>query len=112
VGSVHDWSGKQEHKTISEQAHRARAKLVHLGQACVACKARYGLRWSARQDRFGHSEWRVAIDAFSMTAVVQPAKQGDEKYGLMTRLEGVLTTQLIQWLAGEPIRRRLAAASA
>jgi DNA invertase Pin-like site-specific DNA recombinase len=45
VGYVQHWSGKQEHKSISEQTHRARAHLVHLGHAWAGCKAPYGLRW-------------------------------------------------------------------
>jgi hypothetical protein len=45
LGYVQHWSGKQDHKTRTEQTHRARAKLVQLGQAWVGPKAPYGLRW-------------------------------------------------------------------
>jgi DNA invertase Pin-like site-specific DNA recombinase len=44
VGYVHHWAGKQEHKSITEQTHRARAKLVKMGQPWGGCKAPYGLR--------------------------------------------------------------------
>src|SRR5215212_7092555 len=45
VGYVHHWSGKQEHRDITERTHRARVKLVELGHAWSGCKAPYGLRW-------------------------------------------------------------------
>jgi DNA invertase Pin-like site-specific DNA recombinase len=57
VGYVQHWSGKQEHKTISEQTHRARARLVHMGHAWVGCKAPYGLRW--RFETIQHPDGRV-----------------------------------------------------
>jgi DNA invertase Pin-like site-specific DNA recombinase len=57
---VQHWSGKQEHKSINEQTHRARAKLVHLGQAWAASKAPYGLRW--RYQTTQHPDGRITQD--------------------------------------------------
>lgn len=51
VGYVHHWSGKQEHRDITERTHRARVKLVHLGHAWAGCKAPYGLRWRYETSR-------------------------------------------------------------
>ena len=42
-----------------------------------------------------------AIDALQISAVVQPAATGGDRYLLTTRLEGVFTAELIRRLASE-----------
>jgi hypothetical protein len=69
-------------------------------------------RVSARLDAFDHDEWQQAIDALQISAVVQPAKAGGDRYQLTTRLEGVFTEELIRRLASEPICTGMVEASA
>lgn len=57
MGYLEHWTGKKEHKDITERTHRARTKLVHLGQPWVGCKAPYGLRW--RYQTIRHATGRV-----------------------------------------------------
>lgn len=57
LGYVQHWSGRQDHRTRTEQTHRARTRLVELGNAWVGCKAPYGYRW--RYDTIEHPGGRV-----------------------------------------------------
>ena len=68
-------------------------------------------RVSAHLDAFGHAEWQQAIDALRISAVVQPATAGGERYWLTTRLEGVFTTEAIRKQAGDARCTGLAAAN-
>ena len=57
MGYFQHWAGRQEHKTINEQTHRARAKLVHLGRAWAGSKPPYGFRW--RYETITHPDGRL-----------------------------------------------------
>lgn len=57
LGFIQHWSGQADHKTRTEQTHRGRAKLVHLGHAWAGSKAAYGFRW--RYQTIEHPDGRI-----------------------------------------------------
>jgi hypothetical protein len=57
-------------------------------------------RVSRRLDSFEHADWQQAIDALGITATVRRAPSPD-RFSLTTRLEGLMTSELLRSVAGD-----------